>query len=305
MKTKTDIQPKKKSCFAKHPVTTVILIIIAISMFSSGNKKDSTNKSTSTPTSIPTIMPSVTPRNISYTVKDTWIRNGSESWSSVIVPTSITRNEIIKISNELHSKFPERYYEFFDDTTELKQYVNWSKAGDNSDNLYYPEDWYLKHGLGIINKMMTKNGLVWQFFTQQDRFQPEADLDIPTKTQPTPTVKIVKKVLPTVKTEDKPAPVSSEAVSQKNAVRSAKSYISYTAFSHDGLVAQLEYEKFSHADAVYGADNSGANWNEQAAKSAKQYMEYSAFSRGSLIDQLKYDKYTQEQAEYGADAVGL
>lgn len=120
------------------------------------------------------------------------------------------------------------------------------------------------------------------------------------------------------KTEDKPAPtqvkqtdnqntspISSETISQKNAVKKAKSYLGYSAFSHDGLVAQLEYEQFSHADAVYGADNSGANWNEQAAKKAKQYMEYSAFSRGSLIEQLKYEKFTQEQAEYGANAVGL
>lgn len=112
-----------------------------------------------------------------------------------------------------------------------------------------------------------------------------------TKTTPAPT--------PT------PTPVSSETTSQKNAVRKAKSYLSYTAFSHDGLVAQLEYEQFSHADAVYGADNSGANWNEQAAKKAKSYMEMSAYSRGSLIEQLKYEKFTQAQAEYGANAVGL
>lgn len=97
----------------------------------------------------------------------------------------------------------------------------------------------------------------------------------------------------------------SETVSQKNAVKSAKSYLDFSAFSHDGLVEQLEYEQFSHADAVYGADNSGANWNEQAAKSAKSYMEYSAFSRGSLIEQLMYEKFTPEQAEYGANAVGL
>lgn len=101
------------------------------------------------------------------------------------------------------------------------------------------------------------------------------------------------------------APASNETVGQKNAVRKAKSYLAYTAFSHDGLVAQLEYEKFSHEDAVYGADNSGGNWNDQAAKKAKSYIEYSAFSRGSLIEQLKYDKFTQEQAEYGANAVGL
>lgn len=100
-------------------------------------------------------------------------------------------------------------------------------------------------------------------------------------------------------------PISSETVSQKNAVKKAKSYLAYTAFSHDGLVAQLEFEQFSHADAVYGADNSGGNWNEQAVKKAKSYMDYSAFSRGSLIEQLKFDKFTQEQAEYGANSVGL
>ncbi|OHA83956.1 MAG: hypothetical protein A2937_00420 [Candidatus Yonathbacteria bacterium RIFCSPLOWO2_01_FULL_47_33b] len=119
---------------------------------------------------------------------------------------------------------------------------------------------------------------------------------------------IAEKATP-AKTETKnipaPTPVSSETVSQKNAVKKAKSYLGYSAFSHDGLVAQLEYEQFSHADAVYGSDNSGGNWNEQAAKKAKSYMDMSAYSRGSLIEQLKYEKFTQEQAEYGANAVGL
>lgn len=94
-------------------------------------------------------------------------------------------------------------------------------------------------------------------------------------------------------------------VSQQNAVRKAKSYLGFSGFSRDGLVAQLEYEKFSHEDAVYGADNSGANWNEQAAKKAKSYMDMMGYSRDGLIEQLKYEKFTQEQAEYGANAVGL
>jgi hypothetical protein len=102
-----------------------------------------------------------------------------------------------------------------------------------------------------------------------------------------------------------PAPEPSVTVSQKNAVAKAKSYLGYSAFSYTGLIKQLEYEQFSHADAVYGADNSGADWNDQAAKKAKSYMEYSAFSRGSLIEQLKYEGFTQAQAEYGANSVGL
>ena len=87
--------------------------------------------------------------------------------------------------------------------------------------------------------------------------------------------------------------------------RKAKSYLSYSGFSRDGLVAQLEYEQFSHEDAVYGADNSGGNWNEEAAQKAKSYMDMQGYSRDGLIAQLKYEKFTQEQAEYGAKAVGL
>lgn len=98
---------------------------------------------------------------------------------------------------------------------------------------------------------------------------------------------------------------ASPTTSQKNALRSAKDYLEFSAFSREGLIAQLEFEKYSHADAVYAADNCGANWNEQAARSAKQYLDYSAFSRDGLIDQLIFEKFTREQAIYGVNAVGL
>lgn len=123
------------------------------------------------------------------------------------------------------------------------------------------------------------------------------------KTETTPT--LVEEEKAEIPAETPPAPEPTVTVSQKNAVAKAKSYLGYSAFSYTGLIQQLEYEQFSHADAVYGADNSGADWNEQAAKKAQSYMEYSAFSRGGLIEQLKYEGFTQAQAEYGANAVGL
>ena len=97
----------------------------------------------------------------------------------------------------------------------------------------------------------------------------------------------------------------SETVSQKNAVNKAKSYLSFAGFSRDGLVEQLEFDKFSNADAVYGADNAGADWNVEAEQKAKSYMDFTSFSRQGLIDQLVFDKFTQEQATHGADSVGL
>ena len=56
---------------------------------------------------------------------------------------------------------------------------------------------------------------------------------------------------------------------QKNALNRAKQYLRTMPFSYTGLIEQLEYEQYSHDDAVYAADNCGANWSEQAAKKRK------------------------------------
>ena len=97
---------------------------------------------------------------------------------------------------------------------------------------------------------------------------------------------------------------SEPTLGEKNALSSALSYLDYTAFSYTGLIKQLEYEGYSHTEAVYGADNCGADWNEQAAKCAEGYLEYTTFSRSGLINQLEYEGFTTEQAEYGVSAVG-
>ncbi|OIP73624.1 MAG: hypothetical protein AUK08_03580 [Candidatus Pacebacteria bacterium CG2_30_36_39] len=106
----------------------------------------------------------------------------------------------------------------------------------------------------------------------------------------------------TTKSEDSNA---SETVSQKNAVRKAKSYLSISGYSRSGLIKQLEFEKFSTEDATYAVDAVGADWNEQASKKAKSYLDISGYSRESLINQLEFEGFTTEQASYGADAVGL
>ena len=91
---------------------------------------------------------------------------------------------------------------------------------------------------------------------------------------------------------------------QTNALRSAKGYLAVMPFSYQGLVEQLEYEQYSHNDAVYAADNCGADWNEQAKKSAKSYLSTSAFSESGLIEQLEYENFTHDQAVYGVDNCG-
>jgi hypothetical protein len=95
-----------------------------------------------------------------------------------------------------------------------------------------------------------------------------------------------------------------ETVGQKNARKSAESYLEYQAFSRTGLINQLEYEGYTTEEATYGVDALGADWNDQAAKSAKSYLEYQAFSRTGLIEQLEYEGFSNEEATYGASANG-
>lgn len=87
------------------------------------------------------------------------------------------------------------------------------------------------------------------------------------------------------------------------AVQQAKSYMSRLSFSFSGLVEQLEYDGFTHEQAVYGAENCGADWFIQAVIQAKRYVSRLAFSYKGLIEQLEYDGFTHEQAIYGADNV--
>ncbi len=98
--------------------------------------------------------------------------------------------------------------------------------------------------------------------------------------------------------------------SQKNAVRSAKQYLSISGFSRDGLIQQLSSAAgngYEVADATVAVDSLNIDWNQEAMKSAKQYLSIMGFSCKGLIKQLSSSagsKYTESQATYGARQAG-
>lgn len=92
---------------------------------------------------------------------------------------------------------------------------------------------------------------------------------------------------------------SAPTTGERNALKSANQYLSFTSFSRSGLIEQLEYEGYTTQEAEYAAEHCGADWMDQARKSALSYLEVSAFSESGLIDQLEYEGFTHEQALYG------
>ncbi len=100
-------------------------------------------------------------------------------------------------------------------------------------------------------------------------------------------------------------------VAQKNAIRSAESYLRFKGFSRDGLIQQLSSsagDGYDIDDATVAVDSLDVDWNEQAAKSAQSYLDFKGFSCDGLIQQLSSsagDKFTKEQATYGAKQAGV
>ncbi len=107
---------------------------------------------------------------------------------------------------------------------------------------------------------------------------------------------------------------SSMTMSQKNAIKSAQTYLIVGGLSRKGLVTQLssEYgEKYPLADAEFAVSylekNNLVDWNEQAYKAAKVYLSTQGFSKDALYEQLisEYgDQFTPEQAKYAIKKVG-
>lgn len=147
--------------------------------------------------------------------------------------------------------------------------------------------------------------------------EPEAEVASESETEPVseavpepeaePEAVVVEDVSEVEEPSDETTPLQSGdsnpdmTMSQKQALGKAKNYLEFSAYSYEGLIRQLEFEKFDNADATFAADNCGADWNEQAAKKAKQYLEFQNYSLDELVHQLEFEGFTEEQATYGAN----
>lgn len=163
--------------------------------------------------------------------------------------------------------------------------VNISVNGENVEakNIAYNGTTYVP--LRAIAEMMGKE-VVWDGSTNTASINDKKD-DVPNTK------------------EEKPVKSSDETLSQKNAIKKAKSYLDYSAFSKSGLIKQLEFEGFSNEDSAYAVNKLDINWKEQALKKGKSYLDYSAFSRSGLIKQLEFEGFTNEEATYAVDQIGL
>lgn len=74
--------------------------------------------------------------------------------------------------------------------------------------------------------------------------------------------------------------------------------------SHAGMIEDLMSYGFTEAQALYAADNCGADWKEQAVLYGDYLMQQS-YTRQKMLDRLEQEGFTKEEAEYAADYYGL
>ena len=135
--------------------------------------------------------------------------------------------------------------------------------------------------------------------------------DVPSAATPAPVAKATATPAPVAKATETPAPTGPTLTNQqKNAVASAKQYLSFTAFSRQGLIDQLSSSAGSGypvEDATVAVDSLNVDWNSEAVQAAKSYLKFSPFSCTGLIQQLDSSagsQFTEAQATYGAQQAG-
>ena len=88
---------------------------------------------------------------------------------------------------------------------------------------------------------------------------------------------------------------------QRNALGRAKVLLTKDIFSKALLKSQLVREGYSDADAQYGADHCGANWNQQAYAAAKLILSRNYYSKEQLVTILLKCGFTSAETNYGVN----
>lgn len=95
--------------------------------------------------------------------------------------------------------------------------------------------------------------------------------------------------------------------SRENAVSKANECLDIFYYSRKKLVEQLKLDGFSEEDAEYGANATGANWNEMAVRRGMIYFDHENwYSYKGLFDLLTSgsEQFTDAQAQFAVDNIG-
>ena len=84
----------------------------------------------------------------------------------------------------------------------------------------------------------------------------------------------------------------------EGAVNSAKNYLISMAASKTKIISFLRKKGFSEEEAIYGAENCGADWYDQALRMAMSYLNVQEFTYEQLALQLMIEEFTEDEIIY-------
>ena len=84
----------------------------------------------------------------------------------------------------------------------------------------------------------------------------------------------------------------------EGAVNSAKDYLKFMAASKTKIISLLKKKGFTEEEAIYGAENCGADWYDQALRMAMYYLNVQEFTYEQLALQLMIEGFTEDEIIY-------
>jgi hypothetical protein len=85
-------------------------------------------------------------------------------WEVLLIPPEMTREELVGLAREIHSRHPERSYHLFDSDIQAKGFISW--AG-NSREYPFPERYVREHHVASIQMVYDKELATFKWCLQR------------------------------------------------------------------------------------------------------------------------------------------
>lgn len=100
---------------------------------------------------------------------------------------------------------------------------------------------------------------------------------------------------------------------QESALSHAKKTFASSSYSRSGVISALKKQGYTEEEAIYAADNCGANWKSNATTGAKTYARnnsqknwiYACYSEKATRSALSSDGFTSDEIDYGIANCGV
>ncbi|MEW6211359.1 MAG: hypothetical protein AB1631_23540, partial [Acidobacteriota bacterium] len=83
------------------------------------------------------------------------------SWKVLLIPSDLTKDELVSLAQDIHSRRQRTYFELYDSESEIHAYLAWQ---EKSLERPFPAEYVKKHRVGVIGEIISSKASGWYLY---------------------------------------------------------------------------------------------------------------------------------------------